>query len=93
MPTVPTGWGELSLATGMNHMIKIAVREGDPGLHKFIFLSAVCIPVVPFDQMYNESIGDDFSYIYKFMKIFSTPYLPRFLFARIDASNYMKHHQ
>jgi hypothetical protein len=67
VPKVPTGWGELSLAVGMNHILKIAVREGDPNLHKFVFLSAVCIPVIPFDQMYKEAIADDVSYLYKFM--------------------------
>lgn len=49
--TVDTCWGCLSIVLAQNHILKEAIK--DPNNQHFIWLSQACIPLKPFNYIYN----------------------------------------
>lgn len=56
---IPTKWGDVSLIHAHNLLFKNALKDNN---YKIISLSQSCIPVKPFDYVYNFLTNDNFAY-------------------------------
>ena len=61
--TISTKWGDVSIVKAQNLLYEEALKNSDN--YKFINLSQSCIPVQPFDYIYEYLTKDDMSIINK----------------------------